>query len=112
MKTTELKKILSKPFGKIVLVDLDNTLCDGTYWVGDTTHPPVNEKMQKLVWELDDKGAFIIIWTARPLKAMNATYKWLGQNNLQYPLACRIKCPCDIMIDDKVINATDLISEL
>lgn len=112
MKTSELKKILDKPMGKIILVDLDNTLCDGTYWVGDEKHPPVNKKMQKFIWELDDKGAFIIIWTARPLKALTKTYKWLGENNLLYPIALRTKPPCDVMIDDKVINSTDLIKEL
>ena len=101
--------VLKNPMGKIILVDLDQTLCDGTYWVGDKTHPPANKKVQELVWNLDDRGAFIVIWTARPLKAMKETYKWLGQNNLQYPLACRIKPPSDLMIDDKALNVDDVI---
>jgi len=101
--------VLKNPFGKIILIDLDQTLVDGTYWVGDKTHPPVNKKMQELVWSLDDRGAFIVIWTARPLKAMKDTYKWLGQNNLQYPLACRLKPPCDLAIDDKAVNVDDVI---
>ena len=93
--------------GKIILVDLDGTLCDGTYW-GGKKHPPVNDKMAKFVRSLDDKGAFIIIWTARPLILLTKTYRWLGANNLLYPIALRTKPPSDLMIDDKALNIDDL----
>lgn len=101
--------VLKNPYGKVICIDLDQTLVDGTYWVGDKKHPPVNKKMQELVFKLDDAGATIIIWTARPLKAVKETYKWLGQNNLQYPLAVRIKPPASLYIDDKALNVDDVI---
>jgi len=108
MKKDLLKLLKSgNLMNKIILVDLDNTLCKGTYWLGGE-HPPVNEKMADFIRSLDDRGAFIVIWTARPLKAISRTYRWLGENNLQYPLALRLKPPCDLMIDDKAINIDDL----
>jgi hypothetical protein len=103
-----LQNVLKNPMGKIILVDLDNTLCDGTYWLGDKEHQPVNEKMANFIRSLDDKGAFIVIWTARPLKALSKTYRWLGANNLSYPIALRLKPPCDLMLDDKCLNIDDI----
>jgi hypothetical protein len=103
-----LLEILKNPLGKIILVDLDNTLCLGTYWVGDKGHPPVNEKMADYIRSLDDKGAFIVIWTARPIVLMTKTYKWLAANNINYPLAFRLKPPCDCMLDDKCLNLDDI----
>jgi hypothetical protein len=105
---SKLYKVLKHPMGKIILVDLDNTLCKGTYWLGDKKHPPVNEKMADYIRHLDDKGAFIVIWTARPLKAISSTYRWLGENNLLYPLALRIKPPADLYLDDKALNVDDI----
>ena len=103
-----LLNVLKNPMGKIVCVDLDNTLCKGTYWLGNKKHPPVNEKIADYVRHLDDKGAFIVIWTARPLKAISRTYRWLGENNLLYPIALRIKPYADIYIDDKAWNIDDI----
>lgn len=103
-----LQDIIKNPRGKIILVDLDNTLCEGTYWMGDEKHPPVNEKMADFIRHLDDLGAFIVIWTARPLIQLTKTYRWLGANNLLYPIALRTKPPCDLMIDDKALNIDDL----
>jgi hypothetical protein len=110
MNKQKLIKLLKSKnlVGKIICVDLDNTLCKGTYWLGDKEHPPVNEKMADYVRSLDDRGAFIIIWTARPLKALTKTYRWLGANNLQYPIALRIKPPADLYIDDKALNVDDI----
>jgi predicted HAD superfamily phosphohydrolase YqeG len=104
----KLLEVLKHPLGKIILVDLDNTLCVGTYWVGDEKHPHVNEKMAEFIRSLDDKGAFIVIWTARPIVLMTKTYKWLAANNINYPLAFRLKPPCDLMIDDKCLNIDDI----
>lgn len=101
------KDILKNPFGKIICVDLDGTLCKGTYWLGGE-HPPVNEKIAKIVRWLDDQGAFIVIWTARPLKAISRTYMWLGENNLQYPIALRSKPYADLYIDDRAMNVDDV----
>jgi hypothetical protein len=105
---SKLYKVLKNPMGKIICVDLDNCLCNGTYWLGDKKHPPVNEKMADYVRSLDDRGAFIVIWTARPLKALSKTYKWLGANNLSYPIALRLKPPADCYIDDRAINIDDI----
>jgi len=104
----KLFEILKNPMGKTICIDLDNTICAGTYWLGQE-HPLIDESFAKIVRYLDDKGAFINVWTARPLKAVSVTYKWLGENNLQYPLALRIKPPCDLMIDDKALNKDDVV---
>ena len=94
--------------GKIICVDLDQTLCLGTYWVGMKEHPSVNEKMADFVRSLDDRGAFIIVWTARPIVLMTKTYKWLAANNINYPLAFRLKPPADLYLDDKALNIDDI----
>lgn len=103
-----INEILKDPMGKIICVDLDGTLCEGTFWKG-MEHPPVNKKVQELVWDLDDRGGCIIIWTARPLILLSKTYKWLGSQNLHYPIALRNKPPADLYIDDKCINIDDLV---
>jgi len=103
--------VLKNPMGKIIAVDLDGTLCDGCYWVGDKEHPPVNKEVQKMVWKLDDAGASIIMWTARPWVLMAKTTKWLGQNNLLYPISFRGKPYADVYIDDKAINIEDVIKK-
>jgi len=108
-KKNKALDVLKNPMGKLIYVDMDNTLCDGTYWLDDKQHPPVNEDYANLVRYLDDKGAFITIWTARPIKAFTVTYKWLGANNLMAPIAMRYKGPCDLMLDDKCLNADDVL---
>jgi len=101
-----LQNILKNPKGKVICVDLDGTLALGTYW--GKKHPKVNEAMAKFVRNLDDGGATIIIYTARPVYQFSQTYKWLGQNNLLYPLAMRIKPPASLYLDDKALNVDDL----
>lgn len=106
----EILKLLERKHlvNEIICVDLDGTLCNGTYWVGSKEHPPVNQKMADFVRSLDDKGAFIVIYTARPIVQMTKTYRWLAANNLNYPLAFRLKPPATCYIDDKAINIDDL----
>lgn len=106
-KKQQALEVLKNPMNKIICVDLDNCLCDGSFWVGDKTHPPVNEKVQKMVWDLDDRGAFIVIWTARPWVLMAKTTKWLGQNNLLYPMSFRGKPYANLYIDDRAVNIDD-----
>lgn len=109
MKKELLSLLKSKSLiGKIICVDLDETLCKGSLWVGMEEHPPVNEKMAQFIRSLDDRGAFIVIWTARPICLMTKTYKWLAANNINYPLAFRLKPPCHLMIDDRCLNVDDI----
>lgn len=102
-----LREVIKNPLGKTICIDLDNTLCDGIWW-GKDEHPPVNEKMAGFIRELDDRGAFIVIWTARPLCLLTKTYKWLGANNLLYPIALRTKPPANLYIDDNCLNVDDI----
>ena len=101
-----LQDILKHPRGKIICVDLDGTLALGTYW--GKKHPKVNEKMAKFVRHLDDLGATIIIYTARPVYQFSQTHKWLGHNNLNYPVAMRLKVPANLYLDDKALNIDDI----
>lgn len=87
---------------KLILVDLDGTLCTGECWSPEECMKaqPIKENIDK-VNELS-KGNFIIIWTARRDHLIEASIKWLRQNGVKFDAISNNKAPADIYIDDKM----------
>jgi len=102
-----MKKILDNPANKLIAVDMDGTLCEGKFWVGECT--PRQDVIDK-VNDLYKKGAHIIIWTARFPKNYEMTLDWLLKYGVMFHGICmRIKIGADLYIDDKAINVEDFI---
>jgi len=95
--------------GKIVAVDIDNTLCCGTLWEADQPHPRINTDLVALIKRLDRAGASVFLFTARGPWLAEATYTWMLANNLAYPLAIRLKPPANVYIDDRAWNPNDYL---
>jgi hypothetical protein len=94
--------------GKVILVDLDNTLCIGEAWTAqDCISMLPNTKVINKVHKLYQTN-FIVIYTARRDKLIPATLQWLRQNNVLYHAISNIKCSADIYVDDKCIRPEEL----
>lgn len=101
MKQTKYK-------GKVILVDLDNTLCIGEAWtikdcISMLPNTPVKNKVNKLY-----QTNFIVVYTARRDNLIPATLQWLRQNNVMYHAISNHKCSADIYVDDKSIKPEEL----
>ena len=105
----ELLKILEKPHGNIIAIDMDGTLCHGEFW-DDAGKPVVNEPMKELVRKLYKKGAHIIIYTARQPRYYAFTHGWLVSNEIPFHGICMTMKPgAEVYIDDKALNIEDVL---
>ena len=94
--------------GKVILVDLDNTLCIGEAWTAKECISMLpNTKVKNKVNRLYQTN-FIVIYTARRDKLIPATLQWLRQNNVMYHAISNIKVPADIYCEDKSIRPEEL----
>lgn len=94
---------------KIILVDLDGTLCEGECWSPEECLrvKPLQkniEKVNKLA-----KGNFIVIWTARRDHLIEASIKWLRRNGVMFDAISNNKAPADCYIDDKMFSFEDAL---
>jgi len=95
---------------KLIAVDLDGTLCEGKFWEEE---PKPIKVMIDFINELYKRGAHIIIWTARFPKDYEKTNDWLIKNKVMFHgISMRIKIGADLYIDDKSVNAKELIKTL
>ena len=102
----DLKTILSNPRGKLIAIDLDETLSTGKFWEDEPQ--PIQENIDK-VWVLYKKGAHIIIYTARQPLYYALTLAWLIRNKVPFHgIAMSYKPSADVYIDNKSLNVTDL----
>jgi hypothetical protein len=98
---------IAEPKGKVICVDLDNTLCTGHFPTEESTVIP---EMKLKVWEWYTKGAIIIIWTARQPIHYSRTLGWLIANEIPFTaLTMRLKPAADLYIDDRALNVTDIM---
>jgi len=104
----KLLEILANPNDKVIAVDLDGTLCAGEFW-GEEDCVPI-QKMIDLVAAWYQKGAHIIIYTARQPKYFAATQAWLMKNGVPFHgIVMQMKPGADVYIDDKALNVCDVI---
>jgi len=105
----ELYKIIKNPANKLIAVDLDGTLCEGKFW--ETEPTPIKEHIEA-VNNLYKKGGHIIIYTSRFPKDYELTLNWLIKYGvLFHGISMRVKIGADVYIDDKALNAQDLIPQ-
>lgn len=107
MSLALIKDILKNPKGKLICVDLDGTLCDGRFY---REHPLPKEEAILKVQSLHERGAFILIYTARQEKWYGETKSWLIKYQVPFiGIAMRHKPNADVYIDDKAINIEDFM---
>lgn len=103
--------MIKEPKDKLICVDLDGTLCTGESWTeeGCLFAKPIN-KMINEVNNMYVKGAHIIIYTARPEWFRFETEYWLNKHKVRRHalLMGTNKVGCDLYIDDKSINPSEL----
>ena len=94
---------------KVLAIDMDGTLCEGECWTPEDVYyakPRLN--VIKMVNELA-KTKFIVIMTARRLDLAESTIRWLNRHEVNYHAISHNKMPCDLLIDDKVMNVEDFL---
>ena len=93
---------------KVILVDVDGTLCTGICWTPEeclvaVPRLDVIKKINKIAEE-----AFIVIYTARRNHLIPATLEWLHKNGVHFQAISNNKISGDLMIDDIALNVEDL----
>lgn len=94
----------------ILAVDLDNSLCRGEAFtdMDCILAKPIWKKINRLK-VLNQKGVFIIIYTARREWLRNATEYWLKKHEVYYNiLDVGHKVWANVYADDRAINIKDL----
>jgi len=94
--------------GKVILVDLDGTLCNGEAW---TVFDCLNAlPKQKIINKVNRayQSNFIVIYTARRDRLIPATLQWLRRNNVMYHAISNHKCSADIYVENKAIQPEEL----
>lgn len=99
---------LKNPNDKVIVIDLDGTLCEGKQEEDPT---PIKE-MIDLVWEWYLGGGHIIIYTARQPRYYAITQAWLIKNNVPFHgIAMAMKPRADVYIDNRALNVEDVIGK-
>jgi hypothetical protein len=104
--TTSSEEIYVYDKSKIIYIDIDKTICDGTYENPNPNYENIN-KANKLF----DSGYTIIYWTARGCSS-NKSYHELTKNQLdkwgvKYHVVKSDKPEYDCFICDKTVNWLD-----
>lgn len=89
---------------RIILVDLDGTLCTGDSFTARQCSKaiPIKKNINK-VNKLHCSN-YIIIYTARRDHLIPATLEWLRRNNVMYQAISNHKSSADIYIDNRSRN--------
>lgn len=88
--------------GKIIMIDLDGTLCKGECWT------PYECKRAKPIQKNIDKvnrlseGNLVVIWTARSDHLMTETFRWLKENGVKFDAVSNEKPGANVYVDDKM----------
>jgi len=109
----DLFDVLDIPKGKLIAVDLDGTLCGGEWW-GRTDEKEPEPFLDRIdsINDLYDRGAHIIIYTARNPNLYTQTAAWLDKYGVMYHgIMMRRKPGADVYIDDKALNVSDVWEE-
>lgn len=103
----KLLDILANPNDQVIAVDLDGTLCNGEFWGTEECAP--NQEMIDRVTGWYQKGAHIIIYTARQPKYFALTQSWLMKHGVPFHgITMQMKPGADVYIDDKALHIEDI----
>lgn len=102
-----MNEILEKPNDKLICVDMDGTLCEGEFWHIGNEPTPIQKNID-FVNHLYQKGAHIIIWSARAPVFYPETHGWLISHQVKFHGIMMNKGGADLYIDDKCINIKDI----
>lgn len=93
---------------KLILVDLDGTLCTGVSWTpkGCREAKPV-QRVVDAVNKLHLSN-FIVIYTARRDGLIPASLEWLRRNGIHFHAFSNIKCAADVYIDDRAVHPDNI----
>ena len=94
---------------KVILVDIDKTLCEEECW---TSEECLNATPRKDVIDFVNKISLqniVILYTARMDELMTATFKWVKRNDIRNRGISNTKIGCDILIDDKGFRPEELL---
>lgn len=105
----KLHEIIENPQGKIICFDIDQTISTGAIWVStDDMGEPIKSKFE-LARNIIRKGGIVSVYTARSIYTATETLIWLEQHGFPYSMISFGKKPfCDVMIDDKCLNAEEV----
>jgi uncharacterized HAD superfamily protein len=93
---------------KIVLFDLDGTLCVEECWTAEECkNATLREDIAEKLNELYQKN-FIVIYTARRDENIPATLEWLRRNNIRFHAITNLKSAADVYIDDKALRPEEI----
>ena len=89
---------------KLILVDLDGTLCDGVCWTPDQCQDA--KPIQVVIDKVNDlyEENFIVIYTARRDDLIPASLEWLRRNGVHFHAFSNNKVPADVYIDDRSVH--------
>ena len=94
---------------KVIAVDLDGLLCEGTAWTEeDVRNAKPREEVIRKVNELY-KLNFIVIYTARRDHLLPSTLEWLRRNNVMFQAISNNKIGAEIYADDRAITEEDFL---
>ena len=98
--------------GKIVMVDLDGTLCKGECWTPYECMraKPIQENIDKV--NRLSEGNLVVIWTARSDGLMTETFRWLKENGVKFDAVSNEKPGANYYVDDKSVEFDDILKEV
>lgn len=101
MNKEKIYKAIESPDDKLFAVDFDGTISNGDF-------TPIQEKID-FVNNLYERGAHIVIYTARFPNEFEMVNSWLFNHNVKFHgIAMRNKINADVYIDNRAINVDDL----
>jgi hypothetical protein len=104
------QQILKNPKDQLIAVDIDGVLTDGCEcWTQESCLVATpNQKVIDYVNDLYNKGAHIIIYTARKENMRQETEFWLRKHQVRKHGLTMEKQGMDLLLDDKCININDI----
>lgn len=98
-----MEHILTNPAHKLIAIDLDGTLCEGEFW-GKGEPTPKLDRIKFVREQLYQKGAHIVIYTARQPYYYQHTHSWLIKHGVPFHGICMTMKPgASCYIDDKAL---------
>lgn len=95
------------PRPRVISVDLDGTLAEGTSWTCDECeNAKPNQEAIDRVNQLAEHD-FILIHTARRHGLYGSTIKWLRKNGVKFHAISMEKTPSDLIFDLDAVNRVE-----
>jgi hypothetical protein len=110
VEPTILDKFLKDPNNWMVAVDMDGVICEGEFWGG--VDPQPKQDFIDQMWKWYQKGAHIVIYTARQPRHYARTHGWLIAHEVPFHgITMCMKPGADIYLDDKCFRPEEVLDE-